>query len=127
MFKRGRKPVGSKGLTAFIDEGSEIEGTYSFSGTVMLNGKLEGEIVSNDTLIVGEKGVVHANIRAGVVVVSGEIVGNVLASERVELRGKARLFGDLESPVVVVEEGVLFEGHCRMRTSTPVEIGRAHV
>jgi len=38
----------------------------------------------------------------------------VLASERVELRGTARVFGDVEAPVVVVEEGVLFEGHCRM-------------
>jgi cytoskeletal protein CcmA (bactofilin family) len=112
---RPSRPVRPRDLTAFIDEGSDIEGTYNFSGTVMLNGKLAGEIVSNDTLIVGEKGVVHANIRAGVVVVSGEIVGNVLASERVELRGKARLFGDLETPVVIVEEGVLFEGQCRMR------------
>jgi len=41
-------------------------------------------------------------------------VGNVHASERVELTGKARVFGDLESPVVVLDEGVMFEGHCRM-------------
>jgi hypothetical protein len=46
--------------------------------------------------------------------VNGELVGNVHASERVELTGKARVFGDLESPVVVLEEGVMFEGHCRM-------------
>ena len=101
-------------LTAFIDEGSEIEGKYTFSGTVMINGKLRGEIESNDTLIVGEKGVLNATIRAGTVVVSGEVVGNILAAERVELRGTARMFGDVEAPVVVVEEGVLFEGHCRM-------------
>jgi len=48
------------------------------------------------------------------VLISGEVVGNVLASERVELRGTARVFGDVEAPVIVVEEGVLFEGHCRM-------------
>jgi len=104
----------TRDLTAFIDEGTEIEGTYQFSGTVMLNGRLAGEIVSNDTLIVGEKGVVHASIRTGVLLVSGEVVGNVLASERVELRGKARVFGDVETPVIVVDEGVLFEGQCRM-------------
>jgi len=118
---RRNRPVASRDLTAFIDEGSDIEGTYAFSGTVMLNGKLTGEIVSNDTLIVGEKGVVRANIRAGVVLVSGEVVGNVLATERVELRGKARVFGDIETPVVVVEEGVLFEGHCRMTKGKPAE------
>ena len=114
MFKRRRRPAGSDGLTAFIDEGSEIEGRYTFSGTVMLNGKIKGEIVSNDTLIIGEKGVVNAAVRAGIVLISGEVVGNVCASERVELRGTARVCGDVEAPIVVVEEGVLFDGHCKM-------------
>jgi cytoskeletal protein CcmA (bactofilin family) len=112
--KSGKPSVKGNDLTAFIDEGSEIEGKYTFSGTVMLNGRFRGEIVSNDTLIVGEKGVVNASIRAGVVLISGEVVGNVMASERVELRGSARVYGDVEAPVVVIEEGVLFEGHCRM-------------
>jgi cytoskeletal protein CcmA (bactofilin family) len=120
-LKRGNRSVKAGSLTGFIDEGSEIEGKYTFSGTVMLNGKFTGEIVSPDTLIVGEKGVINATIRAAVVLISGEVVGNVLASERVELHGKARVFGDLETPVVVVEEGVLFEGHCRMTKSRPVE------
>ena len=57
---------------------------------------------------------VNATVRAGTLVVNGELVGNVHASERVELTGKARVFGDLESPVVVLDEGVMFEGHCRM-------------
>ena len=70
-------------LTAYIDEASEIEGKFTFSGTVMLNGKFSGEIVSNDTLIIGEKGVVNATVRGGVVLVSGEVVGNILATERV--------------------------------------------
>ena len=111
--KHARTPKGSD-LTAFIDEGSEIEGKYTFRGTVMLNGKFSGEIVSSDTLIIGEKGAVHANVRAGIVFINGEVVGNVQATERVELRGSARVYGDVEAPVVVLEEGVLFEGNCKM-------------
>jgi cytoskeletal protein CcmA (bactofilin family) len=103
-----------KKLTAFLDEGSEIEGKYTFSGTVLLNGKFQGEIASPDTLIIGERGVVNATVRAGTLVVNGELVGDVHASERVELAGRARVFGDLESPVLVLEEGVIFEGRCRM-------------
>jgi cytoskeletal protein CcmA (bactofilin family) len=106
-------------LAAFIDEGSEIEGKYTFSGTVMLNGKLSGEIHTTDTLIIGDKGAVTANIRAGTVLICGEVIGNVQATERVELRGTARMIGDVEAPVVVVEEGVHFEGHCRMGTPRP--------
>ncbi len=119
-WSKSHKPSPRTGdLSAFIDEGSEIEGKYTFSGTVMLNGKFSGEIQSGDTLIIGEKGIVNASIRAGTVLVNGEVVGNVLATERVELRGAARVFGDVEAPVIVIEEGVLFEGHCRMTKTRP--------
>ena len=122
LWKKNGKPV-VKGtdLSAYIDEASEIEGKYTFAGTIMLNGKFTGEISSNDTLIVGDKGVLNATVRAGVVLVSGQITGNIVASERVELRGTARVFGDVEAPVIVVEEGVLFDGHCRMTRNRPGE------
>ncbi len=120
LWKKKGKP---DDLTAIIDEGSEIEGKYTFSGTVMLNGKFKGEIVSTDTLIVGEKGVVNATVRAGVVLIRGEVVGTIQATERVELKESARVFGDVEAPVVLMEEGSLFEGHCRMTKSKPVEAG----
>jgi cytoskeletal protein CcmA (bactofilin family) len=124
-WKRKRtSPPGRGNLTAFIDEGSEIEGKYSFSGTLLLNGKFQGEIASTDTLIIGERGVVSASVRAGTVIINGELVGNVEATERIELKGNARVFGDLEAPVVVVDEGVLFEGHCRMTKAKPAEVTR---
>src|SRR5919108_5686222 len=104
-FRRGRARRANGHLTAFIDEGSEIQGTYTFSGTVMLNGKFTGEIRSTDTLIVGDKAIIHASIQAGAVLVSGEVVGNVVASKRVDLRGKARVIGDIDAPVLVLEEG----------------------
>jgi len=113
-WRKNKRPTKGSDLTAFIDEGSEIEGKYTFSGTVMLNGKFSGEIASSDSLIIGEKGVVNASVRAGIVLINGEVVGNVFASERVELRGSARVQGDVEAPVVVLEEGVLFDGHCKM-------------
>ncbi len=122
LWNRSRRlPARAGGLTAFLDEGSEIEGKYTFSGVALLNGKFKGEIVSTDTLIIGEKGVVNATIRAGAVVISGEVVGGLLATERIEMKKSARVFGDVEAPVVVIEEGVLFEGHCRMTKERPVE------
>jgi cytoskeletal protein CcmA (bactofilin family) len=121
-LRRGRSQRANGKLTAFIDEGSAIEGKYTFSGTVMLNGRFTGEIVSTDTLIIGDKAIVHASIQAGAVLVSGEVLGNVVASQRVDLRGKARMVGDIDAPVVVVEEGVLFEGQCRMNKSRPSEV-----
>ena len=121
-FRSGRRSSPRPGaLTAFIDDGSQIEGTCMFSGTVMLNGAFKGEIASADTLIIGDKGVINGSIRASTVLISGEVVGNVIASQRIDLRGKARVFGDIEAPILVIEEGVLFEGQSRMTKSPSVE------
>ena len=81
MWPWSRRAAAStrKKLTAFVDEGSQIEGKYTFTGTVLLNGKFQGEIASPDTLIIGERGVVNAIVRAGTLVVNGELVGNVYA------------------------------------------------
>jgi len=102
------------GLSAFLDDGCEIEGKYTCAGTVMLDAKLRGEITAKDKLFIGDHGVVEATVRAATVVVRGKVVGNVTASERVELKGSARVTGDVEAPVIVMEEGAVLDGRCRM-------------
>ena len=101
-------------VTAFLDEESEIEGRYTCAGTVVFDAKFSGEITSKDTLIIGERGVVHANVQAVNLVVRGELVGDVVASARVELKSTARLTGNIAAPVIVMEEGAVHDGHCRM-------------
>jgi cytoskeletal protein CcmA (bactofilin family) len=101
-------------IGAFLDQNSEIEGKYTCSGTVMLDAKIKGEITSRDTLIIGAQGSVHATVRGVNVVVRGELVGRITATERVELKAGARVTGDIEAPVIVVEEGAVLDGHCRM-------------
>jgi cytoskeletal protein CcmA (bactofilin family) len=120
MFRRGAKAPKRSELTAFIDEGSEMEGRYTFRGTVMLNGRFKGEISSEDTLIIGERAVVTADVRAGSVRVSGEVSGSVQAMERIELTRTARVYGDVEAPLVVVAEGAILDGRCRVAKPGPL-------
>ena len=109
-------------LGGFLDEGSEMEGSYRCAGTVMMDAKFHGEIVSKDTLVIGEQGVVHGNVQTTTLVVRGEFVGDVIASERVELKATARVTGDIESPVIVMEVGALHDGHCRMAKTKSGEL-----
>ena len=114
-------------LGAFLDGQSEIEGTYACSGTVMLDAKVRGEIRAADTLVIGAQAVVHATVQAATLVVHGEVVGRVTATERIELRASARVTGDIEAPVIVMEEGAVHDGHCRMTRAKPVETSLALV
>ena len=101
--------------TSVIDQGCGFEGRLTFVGTLIVNGKLQGELISSDTVIVGETGVVQADLRVGSVILAGQSSGHITASKRVELRRNARIFGDIVTPVLVVEEGVIFDGHCKMK------------
>jgi cytoskeletal protein CcmA (bactofilin family) len=112
---------------AFLDEGSEIEGTYRCSGTVMLDAKLRGEITASNTLIIGDHGVVEATVRAASVVVRGKVVGNVSASESIELKATARVTGDVEAPRIVMEAGAVLDGRCRMTIDEPAEASHSAV
>lgn len=106
--------AGMGALTAFIDQGSEFSGKLSFKDTVRIDGRFEGEISSENTLIVGESGHVTANIRSQVVIVSGEVHGDIHASGMVTLHKTAKVFGDLHTERLAVEEGAQLSGRVEM-------------
>ncbi len=108
---------GSGGLTAFIDQGSEFEGKLSFRDTVRIDGSFRGEIASENTLIVGESGEIHAAIRSNMVVISGNVDGNVHAARKLVLHKTARVNGDVETPSLVMEEGAVLNGQLKMAAS----------
>lgn len=111
----------TRGLGAFLDGGSEIEGKYTCSGTVMLDAKVRGEITAKDTLIIGKHGVVEAQVRGVKVVVRGRVIGTIIASEGVELKDGARVTGDVEAPVITMEKGAHLDGRCRTTAEKPAE------
>lgn len=93
---------------------SSFDGKLSFQGTVRIDGKFSGEIVTNDTLVVGESAEVTANVEVGALVLNGTLRGNVVAKREVALHTPARLYGDIQTPILVIHQGVIFEGNCRM-------------
>ncbi len=112
---RDNSPAAGHSQMTVIDHGCEIEGRLTFGGTLILNGKFQGEISSSDTLIVGEAGNLRADVRVGVAIISGQIEGQITALERVELRGNAQIRGDIVTPMLVLDKGVIFNGHCKMK------------
>ena len=101
-------------LTAFIDQGSEFEGKLTFKDTVRIDGTFQGEISSENTLIVGETGTIEATIRSNTVVVSGTVVGNIVAAKQIVLHKSAKVQGDMSAPSLVIEEGAVFNGNLSM-------------
>jgi cytoskeletal protein CcmA (bactofilin family) len=117
MLKRDDGPVPaapSSDLNALLGRGSEFEGKLTFEGTVRIDGKFTGTIVTGDVLVVGEGAKISAEISCGTLIVHGEVQGNVHAKTLVEFHQPARVRGNVETPSLVIEKGVLFEGQCKM-------------
>ena len=117
--RKGNNSTHNHASTSVIDQGCEVDGRISFVGTLVLNGIFHGELLSSDTLLVGEKGELEADLQVGIAIVSGQVRGNITARERVELRATAPVFGDIVTPVLLLEEGVVFDGRCKMKSEEP--------
>jgi len=114
--KKERAPTAANGsnLNAFLGDGTSFKGTLTFEGTVRIDGRLEGEIFTKDTLVIGEGAQVSAAIHAGVVVISGTVHGNISAERKTDIHASGRLYGNISTPSLIIEEGVIFEGACTM-------------
>jgi cytoskeletal protein CcmA (bactofilin family) len=119
MLKRDDGPAPAapaSDLNALLGRGSEFEGKLTFEGTVRIDGKFTGTIVTGDVLVVGEGAKISAEISCGTLIVHGEVQGNVRAKSLVEFHQPARIRGNVETPSLVIEKGVIFEGQCKMES-----------
>jgi cytoskeletal protein CcmA (bactofilin family) len=108
-------PIPMSNSSAYLDAGSRIAGKLSFETPARIDGQVEGEINAKDSLTIGESAVVAAQIRAASVVVAGKVSGDIVALQRIEIRPSAKVLGNITAPVLVINEGALFEGHCAMQ------------
>jgi cytoskeletal protein CcmA (bactofilin family) len=104
----------------YVNRASKITGNLFFQSAARIDGRVEGDIVAMDHLIVGDTAEIAARIEAPSVIVSGKVEGEIKASKRIEIRAPARVVGSLTSPILVVQPGAVVDGHCAM----PLEASR---
>lgn len=108
-------------INAFLGANTEFEGKLSFTGAVRIDGHFRGEIFTEGTLIVGEMAVIESDVHASHIIVNGEIRGNVIADQRMEIHTSGKVTGNIQTPVLVINEGVVFNGNCRMEKTEKIK------
>ncbi|MCB1315170.1 MAG: polymer-forming cytoskeletal protein [Leptospiraceae bacterium] len=97
-------------MNSVIGPGSIFEGKFYISGSLRIDGKFEGEIKTEDALVVGETGKIKTNIVAKDVVVAGTMIGNIEAESEVRLEKSGKLLGDIQAPMLYIAPGVIAKG-----------------
>ena len=102
-------------LSGFVGNGTTLTGEANFKGMLRVDGHLSGQVKSEGgTLIVGNNGQVDADIEVAVATIHGAVNGDITASQRLELGRAAKVNGNIQTPSLVIEQGAVFEGSCRM-------------
>jgi len=110
-------------VDSVIGPGLNVKGEIHSRGTLRVDGNVEGKISADASVVIGEKGVVKADIAAGHVIIGGTVHGKVTGREKVEILSTGRLYGDVSTKAAkfVVSEGVIFEGSCTMSQGDAVQ------
>jgi cytoskeletal protein CcmA (bactofilin family) len=102
-------------LSGFVGSGTLVTGEANFKAMMRVDGHLSGRVISSSgTLIVGANGKVDANIEVAVAIIHGTINGDIIATQRLELGRAAKVNGNIQTPSLMIEQGAVFEGSCKM-------------
>ncbi len=102
-------------LSGFVGAGTALTGEANFKSMLRVDGHLSGRISSDTgTLIISAGGQVDADIEVAIALVNGAVNGDIIVTKRLELGRAARVVGNIQAPALIIEQGAIFEGNCRM-------------
>jgi cytoskeletal protein CcmA (bactofilin family) len=101
-------------INVFLGRDSSFNGKIISEGIFRIDGKMEGEIFHGGTLIIGETAAIKGKVEVKGLTLNGMVEGEVTAKERVEIHLKGKLYGNISTPILVIHDGGIFEGNCKM-------------
>lgn len=115
-----RRETGSNNrAAAVIGPSIHIDGTLRGDEDLLIEGKVKGTVeLKKNSVTIGSKGEVTADIYAHTIYIDGSMNGNLVAAERVVVRKSARISGSITAPRVSLEDGARFNGSIDMDPET---------
>ena len=101
-------------IKAYLGPDALFKGALSFEGTVRIDGKFEGQVDTNDTLVIGETGDMKADVNVGTLVCKGKLNGAVVASKKIEMHPASKIIGNIQTPALSIELGAVLDGQLNM-------------
>jgi cytoskeletal protein CcmA (bactofilin family) len=117
MFTSKEKKTGTEELASKnnqIEKGTTIKGDVHTQGNIRIDGDIEGNIISEAKVVLGETCLISGNLKAVIAEISGEVKGIVEISEHLILKPSAVINGDIITNKMTVEPGAVFNGGCKM-------------
>jgi len=105
----------SADVGAYLGPGTKINGKLHFDGQATIDGEVEGEIVAQAHVTVGQQATIKGKISAASILVQGKVMADVQADKRLEVQPPGSVIGDVTTQSLVIGDGAVLEGHVSMK------------
>lgn len=99
----------------------KLTGTLQDIDNITIYGRVEGEVISEQNVFVGQTAVIKGPITAKVVTVTGKVRGNINASEKLEILHGGKVYGGITTLDLIINSGAIFVGKSTMRAKEEKE------
>ncbi len=108
-------------VQTLIAENVTVGGEITSPGAIKVDGIVNGGILSESNVVLGEKSKIIGNVKGTNIIISGYVQGDVLASGQISLTSTANVDGDMIYSGIIIDEGAKFSGSCTMNKPLKVE------
>ncbi len=123
MLKGSNPRKNANGIRTTLGRETNFKGIMRFDDSLKIEGRFEGEIISNGFLYIEEGAEVKADIKVASLVIGGIVHGNIVAVERLEMLETGRVYGNVKTKLLKIADGVVFDGKCEMiRESDNIDV-----
>jgi cytoskeletal protein CcmA (bactofilin family) len=102
-------------LGAYLGPGTKINGKLHFDQPATIEGEVDGEIVAQGTITVGQQATVKGKLTAASILVQGKVMADVQAEKKLEIQPPGSVVGDVYTQSLVIGDGAILEGHISMK------------
>jgi len=111
LLKKNTPP---ENVDTLIGSKTIFEGVLLSNESICIEGTVKGKIECKGSVVIGQEARIKADIIGENVIIGGQVNGNISTKSKLEITSTGRVKGDIETSRLVIAEGVVFEGSCRM-------------
>jgi len=98
-----------------------LTGTIKDSSDINIFGSVEGEVLSDEKVVIEDSATVKGPITAREVIVSGFVNGTIIAKDRIELNSSGSIKGNIDTKDLLIHSGASFIGESIMPEKTSLD------
>jgi cytoskeletal protein CcmA (bactofilin family) len=109
------RPIAGPGTV--VGSNVVLTGILRDAGDVAIHGKIEGEITSERTILIGETAEIKGPISGQIITVAGFVKGSIDAGQKLEIMPTGKVYGSISTRELIIRSGAIFVG----KSTMPVE------